>query len=70
MLDNSNLDASNSVYQKNWAEEGGVIFAIQDSSFLFFNVTILDNTATDSSVLYAMSNIDKDALNIVNSVVQ
>ena len=54
---------SDSTYLKNYAYQGGVIFAIGDSKFSFTRANFLQNIAVDSgSVLYAMYNSQERAL--------
>lgn len=65
-LDNSELYDYYSIFEKNWATEGGVIFAIQKSEFYVESSNLTQNYADDGSVLYAMASNAKGALNFVD----
>ena len=59
----STLTDTDSVYSENTANQGGVIFAINDSRFNFINARFSHNYAQGSgSVLYAMYNSHAKAL--------
>lgn len=62
----TNLDDKNSVYRKNKATQGGVVFAINDSQFVFTDSDFLSNSGYDGAVLYGMYNSNKRALSFID----
>lgn len=59
----STITDLDSTYESNIGRQGGVIFAISESSFNFRNCQFLRNEAKDSgSILYALYNSEDRAL--------
>ena len=58
----SKLDDSNSFYAYNAADQGGVVFAINDSLFHFRKGIFKENAGIDGGVVYSMYNSNKRAL--------
>ena len=56
------LDAINNVYEHNYADLAGFMYAIQKSKVSITDSIIRSNAGWSSAVLYSLANTDKDAI--------
>ena len=57
-----------SYFARNAAEQGGVFFAIQKSTFVVHRSYMVQNVASDASVMYGLSNFAIDSLHFTDCV--
>ena len=63
----SEMDVTDSAFERNAAEIGGVIYAIANSRFNIKNTQIIGNFGFDASAVYGMANNQPFALQFYNS---